>query len=274
MRLQDKALPKFEVSSRYEEYAAGKNFVDPVGGSAGEAASRGIGDEGHSVDAAVDARDGNLSFEERVSAVITCVGSQNALREVLYKTLDHCRETRDFSEVEDFIASQDEFVYSHILQTPFTLIQMLLRAGGLSQTAVDAQGGELSDERCEGLSADEIDELVATYRIDTTPAGLKAVALLSPERRFESQMAQYPHRAETFYRLLDYCVEPRTFPQIQEFFKDTPGLAQDVVAHHHKLSPDYYVDKLDKAGALVWRGAWVATDSGKRILEAHQTHAL
>lgn len=65
-------------------------------------------------------------------------------------------------------------------------------------------------------------------------------------------------------------MQPRKFPEIEALFKNVPGLSQDIVADHHKLSPDFYVDKLDKAGALVWRGAWVATDAGKRMLQAHK----
>ena len=72
-----------------------------------------------------------------------CIGSQNALREALYKTLAFCEQPRDFTEVEDFIAATDEFVYSHIMQTPFTMIGMLTDAGGLSQTPLDEAGRPL-----------------------------------------------------------------------------------------------------------------------------------
>ena len=94
--------------------------------------------------------------------------------------------------------------------------------------------------------------------------------LLAPERRIEAQLSLRPHRRDTYFAVLDFCTTPRKFPEIEAFFKATPGLSQDIVADHHKLSPDFYVDKLDKAGALVWRGAWVATDAGKQMLEAHK----
>jgi len=96
------------------------------------------------------------------------------------------------------------------------------------------------------------------------------VRLLAPERRIEAQLSLRPHRRDTYFAVLDFCMQPRKFPEIEALFKNVSGLSQDIVADHHKLSPDFYVDKLDKAGALVWRGAWVATDAGKRMLQAHK----
>lgn len=265
MGLKDKPLPKFEVPASYEKYAQGGYVMDadlteedtfaqhvPVAMGEGERGGE------------------SLSREERISKVIACVGSQNSLREVLYKTLVLCQEPHEFAEVEDWIAEQDEFVHSHILQTPFTLIEMLLRAGGLSQTPLDAQGSPIAGERLDALSDDQADDLVVTYRLQTTDIGREAARLLSPERRLEAQLELRPHRRDTYFAVLDFCQTPRKFPEIEAFFKATPDLVQDTVAHHHKLSPDFYVDKLDKAGALVWRGAWVATDAGRQMLAEHR----
>ena len=202
--------------------------------------------------------------------VVMCVGSQNALREALYKTLAFCQQPHEFTEVEDFIAQTDEFVYSHIMQTPFAMIQMLVDAGGLAQTPLDSEGSPIADKQLANLSEDEADDLISTYRIQTTDAGVETVRLLAPERRIEAQLSLRPHRRDTYFAVLDFCMQPRKFPEIEALFKNVPGLSQDIVADHHKLSPDFYVDKLDKAGALVWRGAWVATDAGKRMLQAHK----
>ena len=210
------------------------------------------------------------TFADRVNAVVMCVGSQNALREALYKTLAFCQQPHEFTEVEDFIAQTDEFVYSHIMQTPFAMIQMLIDAGGLVQTPLDSEGNAIAEEQLANLSEDEADDLIATYRIQATDAGVETVRLLAPERRIEAQLSLRPHRRDTYFAVLDFCTQPRKFPEIEAFFKTTPGLSQDVVADHHKLSPDFYVDKLDKAGALVWRGAWVVTDAGKHMLQAHK----
>ena len=257
-------FPAFEAPGSYAKYAEGdaNGVYAAVSASAGSMAVEADSKEPAPEVAAPD----EPSLESRVDAVVTCVCSQEALREVLYKTLAHCVEPRLFDEVESFVASQDEFVYSHIIQTPFTLIQMLVRAGGLSETPLDGERNPLSDDAFEGLSADEADDIVATYELATTDAGREALDLLSPQRRFASQLAQKPHRARTFFAVLDFCREPRTFPEIQEFFKQTPDLVLDRVQANHVLSPDYYVDRLEKAGMIVWRKAWVATDAGRQAL--------
>lgn len=266
MKLKNKPLPKFEVPASYEKYAQGGYVMDAAPSEEDTYAEH--------VPVAVQdpAEEGpeELTLEDRINKVVMCIGAQNSLREVLYKTLAFCDEPRDFTEVEDFISAQDEFVYSHIMQTPFTLIEMLLHADGLSQTAMDAQGNPVMDEQLDGMSEDEADDLVATYQIRATDAGCEAVRLLAPERRIEAQLELRLHRRDTYFAVLEFCQQPRKFPEIEEFFKNTPDLVQDVVAHHHKLSPDFYVDKLDKAGALVWRGAWVVTDAGRQMLEAHK----
>ena len=242
------------------------------------------------------------TFEEKVDDVIACVGAQNALREVLFKTLGHCEDPREFSEVEEFISQQDEFVYSHIIQTPYTLIEMLIHAGGLDKVT-DTQNsmkavepvestGEAAGEAAASHNADTTYEITGKEHrssdrhasnevhdedseiivLQTTPEGCEAVRILDPAKRIKAQLLSQPNRCSTYLAVLDFCQTPRTFPEIQNFFKTTPGLVQDVVAAHHKLSPDYYVDKLDKAGALVWRGAWVDTEAGLHALSNFASH--
>lgn len=253
-------FPAFEAPSSYEAYAAG-DFEGVYTNAAASEPDTDCPKNGEST-----VKDPSDGLEERVDAVVTCVCSQNALREVLYKILVHCATAREFSEVEDFAAAQDEFVYSHIIQTPFTLVQMLLRAGGLEQTPLDEAGNPIEESRLEGLSDDEVDDLIATYRLSTTEAGVRAAELLSPEKRLQSQIWQKPHRAETFCKVLGFCRTPRKFPEIQDYFKSEPGLVLDKVQANHTLSPDFYVDRLEKAGGLVWRGAWVTTEAGVRVL--------
>ena len=271
MSLKNKPLPKFEVSASYEKFAQGDIVMDAP--DAGERDEGCCGECSQASAESVGAGANVEPFEASVDRVVTCVCSQNALREVLYKTLAFCGAPRTFDEVEDFIAAQDEFIYSHIIQEPFTLAHMLLNAGGLSQTPLDDAGNAISEESLAAMSDDEACDAVATYRLETTPAGAKAVELLAPERRIASQIAKVPHRADTYYALMAFCRTPRKFPEIEDFFKNTEGLAMDVVADSHKLSPDYYVDKLDRAGALVWRGAWALTEAGQRVLDAHEAGA-
>ena len=251
--MKAKRFPKLDLPSDYEAYLREENYV-PV--------SEAVVEEPEA-----DPDD----FESSVSRIVTLIMSQNPLREVLYKTLKHASEERDFTEVEEFIASQDEYVHSHIIQTPYSLITMLVDNGGLALAPYGSNGEALTNEQAEGLSEDEIDDLIEGHTVRTTPPGEAAVGLLAPSVRIRSQIDQRPHRRETYLALLDFCRTPRRLPEIEEFFKDNEALAVDVVANHHRLSPDFYVDKLDKAGALVWRGAWVTTEEGETFLAQEQS---
>ncbi len=93
--------------------------------------------------------------------------------------------------------------------------------------------------------------------------------LLVPERRIEAQLSLRPHRRDTYFAVLDFCMQPRKFRKSRRFSRTLPACRKTSWPIIW-LSPDFYVDKLDKAGALVWRGAWVATDAGKRMLQAHK----
>ncbi len=207
------------------------------------------------------------TFADRVNAVVMCIGSQNALREALYKTLAFCEQPRDFTEVEDFIAATDEFVYSHIMQTPFTMIGMLTDAGGLSQTPLDEAGDP--SRPSSWRTADEADDLVATYRIEATGAGREAVRLLAPERRIEHSFpcartaatptspywTSAPHRASS--------LKLKRFSRPRQAF---PG--------HRGRSPSFRPTSTSTSSTRPgrWFGerAWVATDAGKQMLEAHK----
>ena len=254
------SFPAFEASGRYDE-----TFPSPQG------RARGLGDPfARAAHEALDERGRSpRTPEERTDAVVSCVCAQNPLREVLYKLLVHCTEQRGFQETERFVAAQDEYVHSHIEQTPHALIFMLVDAGGLARISLDAEGRALDEGVLATMAEDEADDLVDSYALLTTEAGRAAATLLNPARRLRARLAEHPHRSETYRAVLALCAQsPQTLPQIEQFFKDTPGLALDQVTSYHTLSPDYYVDRLEKCGVIVWRGAWCATQAGVEALAA------
>ncbi len=254
------SFPAFEASGRYDEaLPSPQGRAGGLGDPFTQAAHESIDRLGRSPS----------TPEEAADAVVSCVCAQNPLREVLYKLLEHCASQRAFHEAEEFVATQDEYVYSHIEQTPHALIFMLLDAGGLKRIPLDADGRPLDEGMLANLPEDEADDLVDSCALLTTEAGRSAAALLAPARRLRARLAEHPHRSETYRAVLSLCSQsPQTLPQIEQFFKDTPGLALDQVTSYHTLSPDYYVDRLEKCGVIVWRGAWCATQAGVEALAA------
>lgn len=272
-RLVQRTLPKLNVSSKN-----GKAWVDQL-----EAEQMAAESETHSdaqpvsVQAPVreEAPFGPVSpFERNVDAVLSCIGAQNALREILYKTLVFCGQCHAFEEVETFIMSSDEYAYNHLTQTPYTLIHMLVRAGGLDATALDEGGEPLGGPAYEGFTPEDFQAVATTFLVQTSPAGAHAASLIEPAKRLKAQIVQHPHRADTYYRFMTFCREPRTLPEIQRFYDETPGLAADTVQIHHTLAADFYIDKLEKAGVLVWRGAWVLNEAGEQLLADREARSL
>lgn len=265
-------FPAFEVSRDFASFAAGDSrFADY------RAARDGARDESPSAgpapavpQAGGAAPDGEAdAAQARVDAILTLVGGQGGLREVLYKALDRFRERMPFGEAEAFLASLPEYEFGHPLQTPYSCIDMLAKAGGLELTPVDAGGRPIDPALLASLGPDEADDLVEGRLVQTTPAGAAAADLLAPARRLAALLAARPHRQGTFLRVLGFCAEaPRSLDDIRRLFEEEDGLVLDMVDAHTRLSPDYYADRLEKAGGLVWRGAWEATPAGRDFLES------
>ena len=263
-RLVRRTLPAFTAPKNAEE--ALKAERDPVSRPHGVAGVRDMARP-----AGTDLPD---SSEASIDSVLTCIGSRNSLRAVLYKTLAFCEEEQEFSCVEAFISRTDEYRFSHLMQTPYALIHMLIDAGGLAVRGLDDQGRQLDEVGSGGLTPVDLQALADTFFVRTTDAGVAAIRLISPERRLDALLRQHPHRAETCFAFMRLCETPRTLAQIKEFYENTPGLAADVVQTHHRLSADFYIDKLDKAGVLVWRGAWTLNEAGRRLLAEHDGRRL
>jgi hypothetical protein len=245
------AFPQFEAPADFAAYASGEGAEKKAPAPA---------------QAKQPDRDNGAprSHEAVVDGIVTCLGTQPQLREVLYKLLAWCVEPRDMADAEAFVAAQDEYVYSHVIQAPYAVVGILEDAGGLVRCDLDADGRPVDDAVRARLGDDAADDLVCSTVVSTTDEGAAVVELLSPARRIEAQLAQKPHRRPTYLALLRFCAQPRSLKDIQDFFASTPDLALDLVTAHQRLAPDYYVDRLEKAGGLVWRGAWVATEAGLR----------
>ena len=253
--LYGKSLPRFEVARGYEEYANSDHRMKPRKQEA----------------AAVKQDPKPLSFEEQVDKCLCSVGNQQCLRELLLRLLGYCAEQRTRAQAEDFVANCDEYVYSHVIQSPTTIVSIMVKNCGLEQTDVDAEGKPVTDELRADLTADELDDLIIDTLFETTAAGKAVLDMLQPAKRFEAQLNKNRGRIDTFYAILDYCAqEPRKFPQIKEFYTQHDEFEKSTALDSQQLACDFYVDKLEAAGMLVWKGQWEVTQAGKEALAARE----
>ncbi len=110
-----------------------------------------------------------LTFEEKLAALNTCVMRHPLNREILYKALAFCGQERLLNEAEDYIASLPQFELA--TQNQYYMLMSLVRAHGLEFIERDDDGNIVTAAMKEGLTEDEADDLVATWSFKTTEVG-------------------------------------------------------------------------------------------------------
>jgi len=205
-----------------------------------------------------------LTFEERFDRISAAVLKQPLHREILYRTLLFCREQRDLPDVEAEIATYPEF--AHAAQNQYRLISFLVDAGGLDLRELDEDGAIVTPERKDGLTEDEIDDLVASYALITTDAGTAVADALDPKRRIFEIFGLDPAYRDTYAEVLEFCEEPRKIADVEALLKDCSVLAFGRSAGEQAIKPSFFVDQLERGGGIVWKNGWVISDEGREIL--------
>lgn len=207
-----------------------------------------------------------LTHEEQVAVIVKLMDNPR-FREIYYAILDYCQEQRRLGDVETLVGQQPEF--EHCGQNQYRLIINLEDAGALDRIELDEQGTCVTEEMKEGLTEDEIDDLVFDYAFIDTEAGREVRNQMKPEKRMDDLMNMFPKRAQTYCRVLDFCKQPRTFQEINSLLKGadvlSTGSANTIT--NVPLQPSVFIDQLERSGALVWKGSWNVTEGGRRYLE-------
>lgn len=207
-----------------------------------------------------------LTHEERVAAIVTMMDNPR-FREIYYAILDFCQEQRTLGAVEAMVGELAEF--EHCGQNQYRLIINLEDAGALDRLELDEEGNRVTEEMKEGLTEDEVDDLVLDYAFIDTEAGRDVSAQMQPEKRMDDLMNLFPKRAKTYCQVLDFCKQPRTFQEIDSLLRGAEvlktGSANTIT--NVPLQPSVFIDQLERSGGLVWKGSWNVTEGGRRYLE-------
>lgn len=207
-----------------------------------------------------------LTFDERCDRVERHVLKQPEHREIRIATLGFCAQRRALPEIEVFIEDLPEYGYD--TQNPYRLIRSLEAAGGLVGVELDEEGQVVTPERKEGLSEDEVDDLVFEIDFETTDAGRAVYERLKPSARLDDLLATQTARKDTYCEVLEFCLTPRSRQEIEALLAGREILTLDAPSDQ-PLQPSVFVDKLERAGVLVWRGKWATSDAGKAYLDEH-----
>ena len=210
-----------------------------------------------------------LTTEERYEKLMAVVANKPSHREILLRVLALCCEEQDFAVVEGTISKYPE--YPSTGQNPYRLIKFLIDGGGLKEVAVDEVGEPVTFERTVGLTIDEADDLIESYRLRTTEVGRLVAENHTVTRRMNDLFSLFSDRASFYTELLDFCKQPRKFKDIEALFKgrDLSGLRTLHPESGLAIKPTVFVDNMEKAGAIVWKkDGWVLTEGGGEYLEA------
>lgn len=210
------------------------------------------------------------TFEQRYERLSKAVTRQPLNREAMVAILSYCVQTHACHDVEQHVlslpAAQD------ILQSPYGLMDQLVTAGGLERTEVDEQGVPVLPEDKEGLTEDEVDDLVADEVFTTTDVGVEVASYFSPDRRMARLLDIHPQAAPAFADLMSYCEQPHTRVELESYIRSKSLLSS--MGSDAQLRPSVMLDKLEAAGMLEWRQhAWRLSDAGRRYIQGEGSAA-
>ena len=132
------------------------------------------------------------------------------------------------------------------------MLMSLVRSDGLDIIERDEDGNRVLPEQKEGLSEDEVDDLVAEISFKSTDVGDWFVDYNKPSApRIVPSIV--PERTDTYIELLEFVeAAPRPYGQIEELLLGRPALQTVIHGRVETMQPSVFVDKFERAGALVW----------------------
>lgn len=188
---------------------------------------------------------------EKLAELLEEMGAQ---REQMLKILEFCAEERTAEEVDEALAPLRAWRQS--VYSPVTMRSLLLKAGALEYRDND----EAPEEQ-----ADEMGNLVLPPQAQATwlatPEALAYCETLDPFADLVHALDAIASR-NVYLAVLKLCAEePRSVGGIAEFVHQTAPEEAD------SLDAGGMVGRLEEAGALEWRGAWVTSNLGNDYLK-------
>ena len=204
----------------------------------------------------------------RMVAKVTEAVTRNPLqRELFYKVLSFCQESKPLREIEQMVMALPGF--ERTSANDYHFIAVMENAGGLERFELDDEGDVVDDARKAGLTEDEIDDLVAEYAFMTTPAGQAVVEQHTPRARIIELLGLVPERRDTYIELMEFLAEePRTYNEVTQLLDGRDVLWHlDSKGNPELMQPSVFLDKLHDAAAIEWQQGWQLSEEGRAYLD-------
>ena len=204
----------------------------------------------------------------RMVAKVTEAVTRNPLqRELFYKVLSFCQESKPLREIEQMVMALPGF--ERTSANAYHFIAVMENAGGLERFELDDEGDVVDDARKAGLTEDEIDDLVAEYAFMTTPAGQAVVEQHTPRARIIELLGLVPERRDTYIELMEFLAEePRTYNEVTQLLDGRDVLWHlDSKGNPELMQHSVFLDKLHDAAAIEWQQGWQLSEEGRAYLD-------
>lgn len=204
----------------------------------------------------------------RMVAKVTEAVTRNPLqRELFYKVLSFCQESKPLREIEQMVMALPGF--ERTSTNAYHFIAVMENAGGLERFELDDEGDVVDDARKAGLTEDEIDDLVAEYVFMTTPAGQAVVEQHTPRARIIELLGLVPERRDTYIEIMEFLAEePRTYNEVTQLLDGRDVLWHlDSKGNPELMQPSVFLDKLHSAAAIEWHQGWQLSEEGRAYLD-------
>lgn len=248
-----------------DENLAAKQY-DPLAGEDewdGDEAAISGGYIGHPEDFAPrsEVQGEELTVQERLRSLFCDMISH---KRILITVLETAHEMCTFDEVD---AAVDQLVANRrSVYGPEGYVRMLERCGALER--VTAEGVPYDQIEIEPVEVErdgqvflEPSEAPALY-IRATPEALEVLDGEAPLEELASIFEEEPQYRHIYRRILELCASPggASMTSLHAGVNDDPALANP-----RKFAP-FFIDKLDRAGAIEWLDAWSVTEVGVSAL--------
>lgn len=211
---------------------------------------------------ALTAFDNAESATERIDALFN---QMPTLDRMLVKILGLGLEPIPSNEMNSRVAALQK--NHHAIYSPLTMCNLLERAGALIQC--DENGTSLEDFEQEPLRVTE--DGIDYWRVapapavywTVTPEGRERYNAYNPAQMIADVFEAEPEYRKFFLTTLNVCAQPggANMKVVDDLISDAPELQKP------RRYAMYFIDKLEKAGALEWGDTWQITEAGRAYLE-------
>lgn len=214
----------------------------------------------------------SMTPEERVTRIRESVERTPKHRDLLYKALVYVSEQPcSYEEAEEYLAQQPEA--KSALQAPRTLLDILVRAGGIEVTELDEEGAVVTQERkdelrAQGADEEEVEDLVCDWRLSVTTFALTFIGEYSPGNRLRALLDEATaDEVEAYRTIVRLCATKQMYPAIEKELRGTAATRPDEATGMMGIQPSTFIERLNRAGGIAWEGGWVTTAEGRACVE-------